>query len=167
MKIDIVLDDGSGNIPGGETLDYMKRSAALALKRHRDRLPGLCRYEISLSFVTDDEIQRLNSEYRGKDAATDVLSFPMGDMYFTSCVSRSLAAATEAPYMLGDVVISAQRAKNQAAEYGHSEERELVYLFTHSLLHLIGMDHEDGDEREAMRAEEEYIMGKIGLPRRA
>jgi probable rRNA maturation factor len=180
MKIDIVLDGDSGNVPAREALNYMEKAATLALKRNRDRLPERRTYEISLSFVTGEEIRQLNRDYRDKDAVTDVLSFPqlafeeseikserspLRDMYFTSCVSRALSAATEAPYMLGDVVICTDRAKEQAAEYGHSEERELAYLFTHSVLHLIGMDHEDEGERENMRAEEEAIMKAVGLPR--
>jgi probable rRNA maturation factor len=165
MKIDIVLDRDGENVPDESVLKYMEKAASAALKRHKDLLPDKRRYEISLSFVTGDEIRSLNNEHRGKDVATDVLSFPIGDMYFTSCNSRILDAATEMPYMLGDVVICTDLAEQQAEEYRHSVERELVYLFTHSVLHLIGMDHENEDDRAKMREEEEVVMNKIGLPR--
>jgi probable rRNA maturation factor len=143
----------------------MERAAAVALERNRNDLPRSRDYEISLSFVTEDEIRSLNNEYRAKDSATDVLSFPMGETYFGSCISRALDEAKSMPCMLGDVVICTDRAKRQAAEFGHSEARELVYLFTHSVLHLIGMDHENEDDKTKMRAEEEAVMSEIGLAR--
>jgi len=165
MRIDIVLDRDAENMPSAAALKYMEKAAAITLKRHKADLPKHRRYEISLSFVTDDEIKSLNREHRGKDAATDVLSFPMSDTYFAPCNARLLDAVSEMPYMLGDVVICTDIARQQAEEYGHSVERELVYLFTHSVLHLIGMDHENEDDRAKMREEEEAVMNKIGLTR--
>jgi probable rRNA maturation factor len=165
MKIDIILGEDSNNIPGKSVLEYMEKAAATTLNRHKNELPRSRKYEISLSFVTDEEIRSLNNEYRATDSATDVLSFPMGEMYFGSCASRALDEAKKMPYMLGDVVICTDKAKRQAEEFGHSEARELVYLFTHSVLHLIGMDHENEDDGAKMRAEEEAVMNEIGLTR--
>lgn len=107
--------------------------------------------------ITDDEeIHALNREYRGKDRATDVLSFPMfeaDEMIFS-------------PAELGDIVISADTMATQAAEYGHSQSRELAFLFVHGLLHLLGYDHELGEEAEkAMFARQDEIMNLLGLER--
>ena len=105
--------------------------------------------EIGVRFVTPSEIRALNAEYRGKDRETDVLSFPMCDFY------RGEATITDADrdmatgrVYLGDTVISLSRAEEQAREYGHGLARECGYLTVHSVLHLLGFDHEDeGAER--------------------
>ena len=123
--------------------------------------------EISLSFVSLDEIHGLNRDYRGVDRPTDVLSFPM----FESIEELEEACAeTEEPGQavpLGDVVICMDKIKEQAAEFGHSEERETVYLFTHSVLHLLGYDHETDEDKREMREREEEIMEALGLKRDA
>ncbi|NLY08651.1 MAG: rRNA maturation RNase YbeY [Tissierellia bacterium] len=110
-------------------------------------------YEVSISFVGDEEIRELNNEYREKDSVTDVLSFPM-EMDFPI-----------KPMPLGDVVINLDRAKQQAEEYGHSVKRELIYLLVHSILHLNGFDHEDEEDKAEMRLSEEAIMGDLDLNR--
>lgn len=114
--------------------------------------------EVSIAFVDDAQIHDLNKEYRGKDCATDVLSFPM---YETMDEIKSAGAG----YMIGDIVISLETAARQATEFGHSFNRELVYLAVHSILHLLSYDHETEAEREVMRAKEEAIMDDIGLTR--
>lgn len=115
------------------------------------------RAEISLTFVEPEEIRELNSAYRGVDSVTDVLSFPQFD------------AAEDFPRVgelcLGDVVICPERAEQQAEEYGHSTERETVYLFVHSLLHLLGYDHMEDEEKKIMRTKEEHVMKHVGLTR--
>ena len=123
--------------------------------------------EISLSFVDGDEIQTLNRDYRGVDSVTDVLSFPMMedlDEIFDED-GQFIPAPEDEPYLFGDVVICRQRAEEQAAEYGHSLEREIVYLFTHSVLHLLGYDHMTDEDTQEMRAREEEVMTSIGLER--
>ena len=109
-------------------------------------------------FVGPDEIQALNSEYRGIDRVTDVLSFP-----------QFAALADEVPEVgeicLGDVVICKDKAEAQAEEFGHSFERELVYLFVHSVLHLLGYDHEEENDKKIMRQREEEIMAYMEIPR--
>ena len=113
--------------------------------------------DVSVSFVEPEEIQELNRTYRDKDAVTDVLSFPQYE---------DLSEVDELEEIcLGDVVICTERAKEQAEEFGHSIERELVYLFVHSICHLLGYDHETEEEREEMRQLEEAAMSHIGLER--
>lgn len=115
--------------------------------------------EISVTFVNNEQIQELNKQYRGKDMPTDVLSFPMGEngVYDTN-------HATGAK-ILGDIVISMEKAVEQADRYGHSLEREVGYLSAHSMLHLLGYDHENGGiERVRMREKEEQVMTQLGLP---
>ena len=114
-------------------------------------------FEVSFSFADEEEIRRLNAAYRDKDAVTDVLSFPQYDDL------RELD--NEEEICLGDVVICGRVARRQAEEYGHSYERELLYLFVHSILHLLGYDHMEEEEKRQMRIREEYVMEKIGLTR--
>ena len=114
--------------------------------------------------VTDDaELHRLNRDYRGVDAPTDVLSFA-GEEEAED--APGFVRPPDAPRYLGDLAISYERVVAQAQEYGHSRERELAFLTVHGVLHLLGYDHERGPEDEAaMRAREEAVMGAIGLPR--
>ena len=103
-----------------------------------------------------EEIQELNAEYRNIDKETDVLSFPM--LEFPEDEDM-LTYETGIPVMLGDIVISTTRAAEQAEAYGHSLEREICYLSVHSVLHLLGYDHMEEDEKRVMRAREKAIMG--------
>ena len=122
--------------------------------------------EISLSFVSLDEIHTLNREYRGVDRPTDVLSFPMFgsiEELEAACALQDGGQGQEIP--LGDVVICMDKIKEQAEEFGHSTERETVYLFTHSVLHLLGYDHETEEDKRVMRAREEEIMEELGIGR--
>ena len=113
--------------------------------------------EISLSVVSEQEIHRLNKAFRDTDRVTDVLSFPQYD---------SLDEIENGEMIvLGDVVICDAVARRQAEEYGHAYEREFVYLFVHSVLHLLGFDHMDPEEKKEMRAKEEEVMSYIGLER--
>lgn len=119
--------------------------------------------------ITDDAgIRAYNREYRQIDRATDVLSFPMGDFYRgeaqTPVQAQMDPDTRRVP--LGDMILSAQRARAQAAEFGHSVSRECAYLTVHSMLHLLGYDHMDeGPEKAAMRTKEEEILAKLGLTR--
>ena len=114
--------------------------------------------EISITFVDNEEIHKLNKQYRDKDMPTDVLSFPLGDNGVYD-VDHTTGAK-----MLGDVVISMEKAVDQSELYGHSLQREVAYLTAHSVLHLLGYDHETGIERVHMREKEEYVMEQLGLP---
>ncbi len=115
--------------------------------------------EISVVFIDNAQIHELNRDYRGKDAPTDVLSFPLseGDQYE---INHDTGAV-----LLGDVAISMETAVEQAYKYGHSLEREIGFLTAHSVLHLLGYDHENGGlERVRMREKEEQVMTQLGLP---
>lgn len=107
-------------------------------------------YEISVSFVTNNEIQQLNRDYRHVDKETDVLSFPLDDEDVSGGV-----------VMLGDIIISTQKVLEQAKELGHSNEREMLYLVVHSMLHLLGYDHIKSEDKEVMREHEKIIMKKL------
>ena len=115
------------------------------------------RVEISLTLVDAEEIQQLNRDYRNVDKVTDVLSFPQFDDL------NDLPEDGE--IMLGDVIICRQRAEEQAEEFGHSVEREMVYLFVHSVCHLLGYDHMEDEEKAEMRAKEESVMEQINVTR--
>lgn len=125
--------------------------------------------EVSLSIVTEDEIREINREYRGIDKETDVLSFPQYDGIKTiesDLEELKLVAGSEKiPIFLGDVVICYEVAKKQSIEYGNTIKRELVYLFVHSILHLLGYDHIEDDDKKIMRGREEEIMSEIGIER--
>lgn len=120
--------------------------------------------QLSVTFVTPEEIHELNRDYRGVDRPTDVLSFPQ---FEREELLEYISDPEEIPdeLMLGDVVISREKAMEQAEEYGHSFERELIYLFTHSVLHLLGYDHEEPEDKAVMRHREEEIMDWLGIPR--
>ncbi len=120
--------------------------------------------EVSVSFVDNEAIHKLNLEYRGKDKPTDVLSFPMweGDEEGIGDIDPNGEAV-----LLGDIILSVEKAYAQAEEYGHSIERELAFLSVHSTLHLLGYDHEVSEEDEAyMNKKQEEVLIKIGLPRK-
>ena len=116
--------------------------------------------EVDVSLVDNEQIHAINLEQRNIDAPTDVLSFPLGE---DGVYDKN--PATDA-YMLGDIVISLERAQAQAEEYGHSLQREVGYLTVHSMLHLLGYDHvEGGLEAVRMREKEAAVMLSVGLPR--
>ena len=114
---------------------------------------------IGLTFTGDDEIRAINNEYRGIDRATDVLSFPL----YERDDEIELLEGELAPF--GDIVLSVPHAQAQAAEYGHSVEREVCYLIVHGLMHLAGYDHIEAEDKAEMRGEEEQLLGAIGVTR--
>jgi len=143
---------------------------------------GVARGTVTLTLTDDEGIRELNREYRGLDKPTDVLSFPLaepGEEEPEIVFDGEYEAAEgddgewkpseeiEHPFagMLGDIVISVPRAASQAAEYGHSLERELGFLFVHGFLHLLGYDHENPEEERVMFAKQEQILAKAGLTR--
>lgn len=108
---------------------------------------------VSVSFVDDEEIRTLNRDFRNVDSSTDVLSFPIDDEFQLD------------ERILGDVVINTKRVIEQAKEFGHSNERELSYLTVHSILHLLGYDHEDEEDKNLMRSKEKIVMDRMKLYR--
>lgn len=116
--------------------------------------------EISVTFVDNAAIQELNAQYRGKDMPTDVLSFPLGENGVYDKNEDTGAS------LLGDIVISMEKAMEQAELYGHALQREVAFLTVHSMLHLLGYDHEAGGlEAVRMREKEEAVLVQLGLPR--
>lgn len=113
-------------------------------------------YEVSLSLVDDDEIKELNKIYRGKDQPTDVLSFPLIDEGLVINIKEKL---------LGDIVISVERAVEQSKEYNHSLEREMGFLMAHSMFHLMGYDHETEKAMQDMRDKEEAVLTSLNIIR--
>lgn len=122
--------------------------------------------QISLTFVDNEEIRRLNKEFRQKDAATDVLSFPMLEFDENGDIIDADYDVDGGEIVLGDIVISAERALSQAEEYGHSFLREVTFLVVHSMLHLLGYDHVASEEEETrMRKKQTEILEKMGITR--
>lgn len=132
----------------------MKKAVHAVLQYEDFRLPS----EVSITFVDNAQIRELNCEYREKDAATDVLSFPLIDFYNGETPNPEVRVG------LGDIVISLEKATEQAAEFGHSFDREAAFLCVHSMLHLLGYDHErSSEEEETMCRKQREIMNSIGL----
>lgn len=116
--------------------------------------------EVGVSFVDNDEIRKLNAEHRGKDAVTDVLSFPIFED------GKYMPNAETGVVTLGDIVLSVEKAVEQAGMYSHTFQREVAYLTVHSMLHLLGHHHEAGGIQEVhMREREEHILKQLGVPR--
>ena len=118
---------------------------------------------VSITLTTPDNIHKINKQYRDVDRETDVLSFPM----FEKEVLENKINSQDFEYedVLCDIIISIDRVKEHAEEYGHSFERELAYLTTHSCLHILGYDHMNDEDKKEMRTEEEFILGNLGYVR--
>ena len=125
--------------------------------------------EISLVLTDAEEVHRLNMEFRGIDRTTDVLSFPGLDFEEPSAFEESIDESCINPdndcVMLGDIVINAQKVREQSAEYGHSEMREYAFLIAHSMLHLCGYDHMTPEEAEVMEERQEMVLTSLGITR--
>jgi probable rRNA maturation factor len=115
-------------------------------------------YEVSLSFVDNEEIHSLNKQYRSVDRPTDVLSFPLIDDEFDFDIDIE-------EKILGDIVISLEKALEQSEEYKHSFEREVCFLVCHSMFHLMGYDHDNDENTKEMRKKEEAVLNKLGIIR--
>lgn len=155
-KIRVIIDNKQKavKIPTGLRM-LVRRCCNAVLRMENFEGPA----EISVVFVDNEQIHKLNLQYRNKDLATDVLSFPMGENGVYD-INHSTGAK-----ILGDIVISMEKAVEQAKRYGHSLEREVGYLTAHSMLHLLGYNHEEGGlAKVRMREKEEQIMVELGLP---
>lgn len=165
----IYVDNRQEKINADEKLvDLLKNVIEFTLKE--EEVDVDC--EVSLLFVDNDEIREINNETRGIDRATDVLSFPMLDyedkkvfkeMYKNYEFSQSDFDGDE--LVLGDVVLSLERALEQSEEFNHSFEREASYLVVHSILHLLGYDHMEDEDKLVMRKREEEILNKLNITR--
>ncbi len=148
MSAAVTTAPGTDQLPE-PLLGLLRRSVERALARH-----GSEPAEVSVYVTDDGEVQELNRQYRGIDAPTDVLSFPMDDK-----------PEPGEPWLLGDVVISLPRARSQAEAFGHDLDRELCYLAVHGTLHLLGYDDEEPQAAQAMAAEAEAVMAELGITR--
>ena len=153
IRVVITNKQKAVKIPTGIRM-LVRRCCNAVLKLEKFERPA----EISVTFVDNAQIKELNKQYRDKDIETDVLSFPMGE---NGVYDKDIETGAQ---ILGDVVISMEKARDQAELYGHSFQREVGYLTAHSVLHLLGYDHIDNMERVRMREKEELIMEQLGLP---
>ncbi len=163
VKVGMLFDNRQRKFSVSDTLKNRLRDVCLQILTN-EGMEGL--YEISISFVNDRQIRELNRDFRDKDAATDVLSFPLSEDFVHYDMSEGTGA-----YLLGDIVLSLEHAAKQAEEYGHSFAREVAYLTAHSMLHLLGYDHVEGadvpEEKfgSHMRQKEEATLASLGLTR--
>lgn len=151
-----------------DLINIINEVCDVALKDEEVTIP----YQISLLFVDNNEIREINNETRGIDKVTDILSFPMLD-YPANMVFKNVYKNKKfneiyldgEELVLGDMVLSLERAKEQSIEYNHSFEREVCYLVVHSILHLLGYDHMNDEDKAKMRTREEEILGKLNIKR--
>ncbi len=120
---------------------------------------ALKHHEVSITLTDDEHIHKLNKKYRQIDRATDVLSFALNEG------EEPPIEGEEGINVLGDIIISLERAREQAEEYGHTFKREVAFLTTHGMLHLLGYDHIEEADRLVMRKQEELVMSALGLER--
>jgi len=155
VKVEITNDQKEIRIPTGVRL--LVRRCCTAVLVH-ENFEGAA--EVSVTFVNDEQIHRLNKEFRNIDRSTDVLSFPLGENGEYD-INNDTGAK-----LLGDIVISIPHAIDQAERYGHTLQREIGFLTVHSMLHLLGYDHVNGGiESVRMREKEETVLTKLGLKR--
>ncbi|MDQ2085982.1 rRNA maturation RNase YbeY [Herbivorax sp. ANBcel31] len=145
-KIVNLMNDAVKNIIGSENFDYP--------------------YDVDIMIVDDEKIRQMNLEYRNIDKVTDVLSFPIVDMHEgtikSSCGDFD---KDEGVIILGDIVISIEKTVAQSLDYGHSFERELIFLLTHGVYHLLGYDHDTVEREKKMFEKQDKVLNKMGLER--
>lgn len=122
------------------------------------KLYGAENSEVSITLTDDENIHELNKKFRGLDRPTDVLSFAFRESDEPQILDSDLE-------ILGDIIISVERAKVQAEEFGHSFLREIIFLEVHGLLHLLGYDHIEENDRAEMEAEQKFVMNELGIER--
>ncbi|MBF7096856.1 rRNA maturation RNase YbeY [Alkalibacter mobilis] len=147
--MEIFIDNRTDETIDDELVDLINKTVEAAIKIEKFTFD----YEVAISIVAEEEIKKLNRDYRSKDSVTDVLSFPMyeeGDIE---------------PVQLGDIIICFKRAVEQSEEYGHDFRREISYLTAHGMLHLLGYDHMQEDDKRVMRSKEKEIMDILELKR--
>ena len=162
-----IEDEIQIRIPGTDLEDLAHKIAEAALDYEG------CPYEAELSLLLtgNTEIRRINREYRNIDRATDVLSFPMLEYDSPSDFSWAEAEVQDCfnpetgELLLGDIIISMEKMREQAKKYGHSEKREFAFLITHSMLHLFGSDHMEPDEAKEMENRQEAILHSLNILR--
>ena len=134
-------------------LTYVSEYAVFDELKHKD-------FELTITITDNQQIHQLNKEFRNVDSATDVLSFPLWNRDEEPFINLENNCI-----MLGDIIISLERASEQAKEYGHSLKRECAYLCVHAAMHLLGYDHIEEEDKKVMRAREEEILTKLEITR--
>ena len=157
MKHTVILSREAANLGHRNAAALIKKAVNMTLDA--EGIDQAC--QISVMLTDEEGIRRVNREFRGVDAATDVLSFPMNELvpgeFDAEDCERDLDTGD---ILLGDMMISLPRCEQQGEEFGHGFEREIMYLSVHSVLHLLGYDHlDEGEQRAQMRAREKIIMG--------
>lgn len=153
VKVNITDNQKRIKLPTGTRL-LIRKACTATLKLEGFEDPA----EVSVTLVNDETIRAMNNQFRRIDASTDVLSFPLGENGVYDDNPETGAK------MLGDIVISVEHAFSQADLYGHGIEREIAFLTVHSMLHLLGYDHENGGlEKTIMREKEEKVLDALGL----
>lgn len=153
----VLMDNRTKEVFSVELSDVIEKLIQQSLEYEMFEKP--C--EVSVSIVDDNEIRQINNQFRNIDRATDVLSFPL--LTFEEGEVFDLNEKDEV--LLGDIIISLERAREQALEYGHSLKREVAFLTAHSMLHLLGYDHMEEEEEKEMFAKQNEILIKAGIPR--
>jgi probable rRNA maturation factor len=162
LILEVLTDETRPNIIFEKHLETIINDAAKAVLESENIAQDV---EVSVTITDDEGIKGLNREYREKDMPTDVLSFPMLEFDEKGKISALSGDYDGDSVLLGDIVISLERAKTQAAEYGHNIEREIGFLTAHSMLHLLGYDHETPEEEAVMIKKQESVLKNIGLER--
>ena len=158
-KIKVIITNNQKDVKIPTGIRMLIRRACHAVLVH-ENFEGSA--EVSVTLVNDEEIHKLNKQHRNVDDSTDVLSFPLGENGVYD-INQDTGAK-----LLGDIVISMQHAEKQADLYGHSLQREVAFLTVHSMLHLLGYDHENGGlESVRMREKEETVLSELGLKKNA
>ena len=155
MKIYIDLTNEQDKLSPPEDFERLIEQCAAAALEEEEIAEDA---EVSVTLVDNARIRELNNEFRQIDRETDVLSFPMGDESFEVDPDNDAI-------LLGDIVISLEKAQAQAEEYGHSFKREVAFLLTHSLFHLLGYDHMTHEEETEMFAKQEAVLERLGISR--
>ena len=156
MNLEIDFMDETDKVVDSEINEI---TALLQFAATKQSLEG--EIELSITFVDNERIQEINKDYRDKDQPTDVISFAMEELG----EGEIPVLDSGLPRMLGDIIISIDRAKEQASEYGHSYIRELGFLSVHGFLHLLGYDHMTQEEEEIMFSLQKEILDEFGLQR--
>jgi len=160
---EILMENNQSEIEITEEINEVIKSAIEASLKYEN-----CDFEaeLSVTIVDNEEIREINNEHRGIDKATDVLSFPMLEFDEEGNAIECDYDFSDDTVILGDIVISAERAMEQSKEFGHSFKREMAFLTVHSMLHLLGYDHVDDPEGEAemIRKQKEILEG-LGITR--
>ena len=161
MDILVYIENEQDRLPFDEKHEELIKAVIRAALEHENFNHDCF---VSVTVTDNDNIRDINREQRNIDRATDVLSFPVLEFEDGKMV-ENVGDTYEDKLILGDIVLSLERAMEQCREYGHSFEREVGYLVCHSVLHLLGYDHENEDERAVMREKEESVMDSLKLTR--